>query len=162
MGCWSGRGHYVHVKTICTPWVWYVSSACTERTPKNGTTPKKLVTIFQVIFNLSFTPKIRVSSIFERDFVHKVIDYGIKWRYLSFSSSWKISFWYCKMLWLLVVVNVPIIIYSRFSDKHSQVSTACSKSIGNASPSHALCLAVISTVWGFLPLAVRRDMAVLL
>ena len=23
MGCWSGRGHYIHGKTICTPWVWY-------------------------------------------------------------------------------------------------------------------------------------------
>ena len=24
MGRWNGRGHYIHVETICTPWVWYV------------------------------------------------------------------------------------------------------------------------------------------
>lgn len=77
-----------------------------------------------------------------------------------FPKQKKESFWYCKMLRLLFVVNVPVIMYSRFSHDHSQVSTAWSKSTGNMSPSYALCLAVTRTAWGFLPLAVRRDTAV--
>ena len=54
----SGSGHSL------------LSSICIERSQKSGTFHINLRIIFQVIFNPHFSPKIKVSYIFERDSMH--------------------------------------------------------------------------------------------
>ena len=54
----SGRGHSL------------LSSICIERSQKSGTFHINSRIIFQVIFNPHFSPKIKVSYIFERDSMH--------------------------------------------------------------------------------------------
>ena len=51
---------------------------------ESGTTKIKLTLLLQVIFDPRFSPHIKESSVYERDSVHQVVNYTIKWCCLWF------------------------------------------------------------------------------